>query len=117
VGADFGVPLVGLAAIEAGSRGDGSGRAARDDDQLFSFTPVKKIEGQKDDQEEEDADGPEEALHESVAVLLGVEENPEGHDQRNHIKKDKKETHPGFSRNQRSAGAANIVLSSALRIH
>jgi hypothetical protein len=117
VGADFGVPLVGLAAIEAGSRGDGSGRAARDDDQLFSFTPVKKIEGQKDDQEEEDADGPEEALHESVAVLLGVEENPEGHDQRNHIKKDKKETHPGFSRNQHSAGAANIVLSSALRIH
>jgi hypothetical protein len=93
VGADFGIARVGLAAIEAASRGGESGNATRDFSKLFSLAPVKKVAGKKNDQEEEDADGPEEALHESVPVLLGVIENPEGHDQRNHIKKDKKETH------------------------
>jgi hypothetical protein len=116
VGAGFGVPRVGTAAIEAGSRAGGSGGAPRDFDELFSLTPIKKIEGKKNDQKEEDPDGPEEALHESVPVLLGVKENPHGDDQWNHVKKDKKETHSGFSRNQHSAGTANIGPGSALRI-
>lgn len=97
VGADFGIPRVGLAAKKTAGYVCRRGRAARDFHKLFSLAPVKKVERKKNDQEEEDADGPEEALHESVPVLLGVKENPEGHDQRNHIKKeDKKETHSGF---------------------
>ena len=97
MGAGFRIPRVGLAAIKAGSRAGGSGGASRDFDELLSLVPVIKIEGKKNDQEEEYADGPEEALHESVPVFLGVKENPEGHDERNHVKKDKKETHSGFS--------------------
>lgn len=91
VGADFGIPRVGLAAKKTAGYD-----CARDFHKLFSLAPVKKVERKKNDQEEEDADGPEEALHESVPVLLGVKENPEGHDQRNH-ENDKKGTHPGFS--------------------
>jgi hypothetical protein len=113
VGAGFRVPRVGLTAIKAGNRAGGSGGAPRDFDELLSLVPVIKIEGKKNDQEEEYADGPEEALHESVPVLLGVKENPKGHDQRNHVKKDKKETHSGFSRNQHSA----IRLERKLMAH
>jgi hypothetical protein len=116
VGAGFGIPRVRLTAIKAGSGPGESGRASRDFDELLFLVPVKKIEGKKNDQKEEYADGPEEALRESVPVFLGVKENPHGHDQRNHVKKDKKETHPGFSRNQHSAGTANIGPGSALRI-
>jgi len=85
VGAGFGIPRVGLTAIKAGSGAGGNGGAPGDFDELLSLGPVKKIEGKKNDQKEEYADGPEEALRESVPVLLGVKENPEGHDQRNHV--------------------------------
>jgi hypothetical protein len=70
---------------------------SRDKGGFPSFIPVEKVEGEEDDQEEEDADGPEKALPESVPVLLGVKENPHGDNQRNYIKEDEKETHSGFS--------------------
>jgi hypothetical protein len=103
VGADFRVPRVGSAAIKAGGCGGGSGGAARDFNKLFFLIPGEKIEGKKNDQDEKDANGPEKALPEGVPVLLGVKKNPEGHDQRNQVKKDKKETHSGFSQKQPSA--------------
>jgi hypothetical protein len=104
VGASLGVPRVGPAAKKAGGCAGGSRGATRDFDELFSLAPIKKIEGKKNDQEEEDTDGPEKALPESVPVLLGVKKNPEGQDQRNHIKEDENETHSGFSPKQRSPG-------------
>ena len=100
MGADFAVPLIGLAAIKAGSRGGGSGSTAWDFNNLFSLIPVKKVEGEKNDQKEEDADGPEEALHETIPVFLGVKKNPHGDDQRNDEQKDKRENHSGFSPKQ-----------------
>jgi len=97
VGAGFGIPRVRLTAIKAGSGAGGSGGAPRDFDELLSLVPIKKIERKENDQKEEYADGPEKPLGESVPVLLGVKKNPEGHDQRDYIKEDEKETHSGFS--------------------
>jgi hypothetical protein len=103
VRAGFGITLVGLAAIEAGGpRRRGLGPYLHGDG-FPSFVPVNEVEGKEDDQEEEDANGPEKALPECVPVLLGIKKNPEGHDQRNHVKKDEKETHSGFPQKQRSA--------------
>jgi len=79
-----------------------SRRPSRDKGGVPSFIPVEKVEGEEDDQEEEDANGPEKSLPEGVPVLLGVKKNPEGDDQWNYIKEDEKETH-GFSQKQRSA--------------
>jgi hypothetical protein len=64
---------------------------------LFSPIPVEKVEGEKNDEDKKNADGPEEALHKGVAVFLGVKEDPEGHDERNDVNEDKKEAHPGIS--------------------
>jgi len=97
MGAGFGVTRVGLAAIETGGPIGRSRRPSRDRGGFPSFIPVEKVEGEEDDQEEEDANGPEKSLPEGVPVLLGVKKNPEGHDQRYHIKEDEKETHSGFS--------------------
>ena len=97
MGACFGFTRIGLAAIETASRIGRSRRPSRGKGGFPSFIPVEKVEGEEDDQEEEDANGPEKALPEGVPVLLGVKKNPEGHDQRNQIKEDEKETHPAFS--------------------
>jgi hypothetical protein len=103
MGAGFGVTRIGLAAIETGGPIGWSRRPSRDKGGFPSLIPVEKVEGEEDDQEEEDADGPEKALPEGVPVLLGVKENPHGDNQRNYIKEDEKETH-GISQKQRSAG-------------
>jgi hypothetical protein len=97
MGAGFRVTRVGLAAIETGGPTGWSRRPSQDKGGLPSLIPVEKVEGEEDDQEEKDANGPEKALPESVPVLLGVKKNPEGHDQRNYIKEDEKETHSVFS--------------------
>jgi hypothetical protein len=74
-----------------------SRRPSRDKGGVPSFIPVEEVEGEEDDQDEEDANGPEKSLPEGVPVLLGVKKNPEGHDQWNYIKENEKETHSGFS--------------------
>jgi hypothetical protein len=99
VGAGFRIPRVGLTAIKAGSLAGGGGGAPRDFDELLSLVPMIKIKGKKNDQEEEYADGPEEALHESVPVLLGVKINPHGDDERNY-ENDQKGPHLGSSQKQ-----------------
>jgi hypothetical protein len=88
-----------LAAIETGGPAgwSRSRRPPRDKRGFASLIPVEKVDGEEDDQEEKDANGPEKALPEGVAVLLRVKKNPEGHDQRNYIKEDEKENHSAFS--------------------
>jgi len=103
MGAGLRVTRIGLAAIETAGRIGRSRRPSWGKGGFPSFIPVEKVEGEEDDQEEEDANGPEKALPEGVPVLLGVKKNPEGHEQRNHIKEDEKETHPAFSQKQLSA--------------
>ena len=85
MGAGFGVTLVGFAAIEAGSSIGWSLRPPRHRGEFPSFIPGEKVEGEEDDQEEKDANGPEKTLPEGVPVLLGIEKHPHGHDQRNNI--------------------------------
>jgi len=67
-----------------------------------SFIPGEEVEGEEDDQEEKDANGPEKTLPEGVPVLLGIEKHPHGDDQRNNIEKDENETHSQFSQKQPS---------------
>jgi hypothetical protein len=97
VGADLRVPREGTPAIEAGSQGSRSRRTSWSLEPLFSPIPVEKIEGEKNDEDKKNADGPEETLHKGVPVFLGVKEDPEGHDERNDVNEDKKEAHPGIS--------------------
>ncbi len=111
MGAGFGITRVGLAAIETGGPIGWSRRPSRDKGGFPSFIPVEKVEGEEDDQEEEDANGPEKALPEGVPVLLGIEKHPHGDDQRNYIKEDKKETH-GFSQKQLSAFSCHRSANS-----
>ncbi len=84
------------AAEEAGSGGGEGGSSSRDLDELLSLVPVKKVQGEKNDQEAKNADRPEKPLGEGVPVLLGIKINPHGDDHRNH-ENDKKGTHPEFS--------------------
>jgi hypothetical protein len=100
-----------LAAIETGGPIGRSRRPSRDRGAFPSFIPVEKVEREEDDQEEKDANGPEKALPEGVPVLLGVKKNPEGHDQRYHIKEDEKETH-GFSPKKLPAFSAQLSANN-----
>ena len=77
---------------------------------LFPLIPVRKVKGEEDNQDKEDSDGPEKPLGKSVPVLLGVEKYPQGDDQRNQIKKDKKESHPEFS--PKPAGSVQLSAFS-----
>jgi hypothetical protein len=45
---------------------------------LLLFVPGHQVEGKKKDNNEKDTHGPEEALADGIAMLLGIEKDPEG---------------------------------------
>ncbi len=77
MGTQFGFAFVRLAAVKtdaAGGRGGGLAEVFRP----FRFIADHQINGQEDDQEKENEDGPQEAAAEAESVFLGIEKHPEG---------------------------------------